>query len=176
MLVLEIKTKNFFYIFEGAPELWCLGTRTLVPQPFFGVFFWCHFKTTFFCNGSERRTILTGFQWISVLSIFSGFIRARTFIKRKTPTKLGHQGFGAHVPELWCPFEMAYRFFVSTNMGFRNRSLSFFSHLFRHSWLLLFLTEHYQHVKGFTNKISTNKSIGAPYLWCLGTRIRLSVQ
>ena len=42
-------------------------------------------------------------------------------------------GFGAHVPELWCPFEMAYRFFVSTNMGFRNRSLSFFSHLFRHS-------------------------------------------
>ena len=125
MLVLEIKT-IFFYIFKGAPELWCLGTRTLVPQPFFGVFFWCHFKTTFFCNGSERRTILTGFQWISVLSIFSGFIRARTFIKRKTPTKLGHQGFGAHVPELWCPFKMAYRFFVLTNMDFRNRSLSFF--------------------------------------------------
>ena len=135
MLVLEIKTKNFFLYFWR-------GTRTLVPRhqnsgapTFFGVFFWCHFKTTFFCNGSERRTILTGFQWISVLSIFSGFIRARTFIKRKTPTKLGHQGFGAHVPELWCPFEMAYRFFVSTNMGFRNRSLSFFSHLFRHSWL-----------------------------------------
>ena len=119
MLVLEIKTKNFFLYFWR-------GTRTLVPQPFFGVFFWCHFKTALFCNGSERRTILTGFQWISVLSIFSGFIRARTFIKRKTPTKLGHQGFGAHVPELWCPFEMAYRFFVSTNMGFRNRSLSFF--------------------------------------------------
>ena len=39
---------------------------------------------------------------------------------------LGHQGFGAHVPELWCPFEMAYRFFVSTNMGFRNRSLSLY--------------------------------------------------
>ena len=40
----------------------------------------------------------------------------------------------------------------------------FFSHLFRHSWLLLFLTEHYQHEKGFTNKISAYKSIGAPYL------------
>ena len=167
MLVLEIKTNFFLYFWRG--------TRTLVPQPFFGVFFWCHFKTALFCNGSERRTILTGFQWISVLSIFSGFIRARTFIKRKTPTKLGHQGFGAHVPELCCPFEMAYRFFVSTNMGFRNRSL-FFPHLFRHSWLLLFLTEHYQHEKGFTNKISTNKSIGAPYLWYLGTRIWLSVQ
>ena len=37
MLVLKIKKKN--YIFEGAPKLWCLGTRTLVPQPFFGVFF-----------------------------------------------------------------------------------------------------------------------------------------
>jgi len=59
-----------------------------------------------------------------MLSIFSGFIRARTFIKRKTPTKLS---FGAHAPELWCHFKMAYRFFVSTNIGFGNRSLYFFT-------------------------------------------------
>ena len=82
-------------------------------------------RRPFFAMGQKGAQFLR-FQWISMLSIFSGFIRARTFIKRKTPTKLGHQGFGAHVPELWCPFEMAYRFFVSTNMGFRNRSLSFF--------------------------------------------------
>ena len=31
MLILDIKT---FYILEGAPELWCLGTRILVPQMF----------------------------------------------------------------------------------------------------------------------------------------------
>ena len=136
-ILLVLTTCARYYLLRSKKIFWPVrniwGTRALVPRhqnsgapTFFGVFFWCHFKTTFFCNGSERRTILTGFQWISVLSIFSGFIRARTFIKRKTPTKLGHQGFGAHVPELWCPFEMAYRFFVSTNMGFRNRSLSFF--------------------------------------------------
>ena len=103
-----------------------------------------------------------------MLSIFSGFIRARTFIKRKTPTKLRHQSFGAHAPELWCHFKMAYRFFVSTNIGFGNRSLYFFSHLFRLD--LTFLTKHYQHEKEFTNKIFTKKSIGAPYMeiWIYG--------
>ena len=33
MLVLEIKTKKTLYILERTPELWCLGTRNLVPQP-----------------------------------------------------------------------------------------------------------------------------------------------
>jgi len=40
--------------------------------------------------------------------------------------------------------------------------------LFFHIYLgildLTFLTKHYQHEKGFNNKISINKSIGAPYM------------
>jgi hypothetical protein len=43
MLVLEIKTKSFFYIFEGAPELWCpnlfLGSVSgaISKRPFFAM-------------------------------------------------------------------------------------------------------------------------------------------
>ena len=50
---LRLKQKTFFYIFEGAPELWCLGTRTLVPQPFLGSFSGAISKRPFFAMGQK---------------------------------------------------------------------------------------------------------------------------
>ena len=46
MVVFDIKTKNFFYIFEGAPELWC-------PNLFLGSFSGAISKRPFFAMGQK---------------------------------------------------------------------------------------------------------------------------